>query len=512
MAAYDFKITFTPGVIEFAGEPQDYTQHEWPDPAYGEPFVFNVNNTAGSVSFNDIYTGIPAPSGDITLVVLHGTATATESATTPLNFEKAYIADPDGEPITATVTVGEVKVWVAPVASFTWDYTDANASGTLDAGELIQFTDTSTNSPTSWSWDFDDTNSSTDQNPTHSYNTAATYSVSLTVTNPAGSDSASDSVTVEPNSLATVTVSPDTTTVLVGGSAVFTANGYDGFGNPIPGIAWGWEVTNPTAGSIDAVTGEFTAGTTAGTYTDVIKATGTYKDATVSGYATVEVVSLEAYIGMVPWLGGDGIALVGARIIAIYDPSTGESAVVPGGLGGYVAEANYSGSQINILSVRGGDAPFDAAPTATIDNTTGHTSFDAVQTTAEPQAAITVAQMVIRLVGSTLEEAELQLSFSQIADRDGTLIPQYGPDSEVFRRGDARLDGEVNISDALFIAQYLVGLRDLGPEIPYVHPINAASIKHDDSGDEINISDVLFICQYLAGLRDSHFILIVTPP
>jgi PKD repeat protein len=69
-----------------------------------------------------------------------------------------------------------------PVAGFTADKT------AVATGESIQFTDNSTESPTSWSWDFGDGNNSTSQNPTHSYDTEGTYSVSLTATNEFGSD------------------------------------------------------------------------------------------------------------------------------------------------------------------------------------------------------------------------------------------------------------------------------------------------------------------------------------
>ncbi len=69
-----------------------------------------------------------------------------------------------------------------PVAGFTADKT------AVTTGESIQFTDTSTESPTSWSWDFGDGNNSSSQNPTHAYDTEGTYSVSLTATNEYGSD------------------------------------------------------------------------------------------------------------------------------------------------------------------------------------------------------------------------------------------------------------------------------------------------------------------------------------
>jgi len=79
-----------------------------------------------------------------------------------------------------------------PVAGFTADKT------AVETGEAIQFTDSSTETPTSWSWDFGDSNTSTVQNPTHSYDTEGTYSVSLTANNEFGSDEATmtDYITV----------------------------------------------------------------------------------------------------------------------------------------------------------------------------------------------------------------------------------------------------------------------------------------------------------------------------
>jgi len=52
----------------------------------------------------------------------------------------------------------------------------------------VQFTDQSTGTIETWSWDFGDGGTSTAQNPTYTYETAATYTVSLTVTGPGGSD------------------------------------------------------------------------------------------------------------------------------------------------------------------------------------------------------------------------------------------------------------------------------------------------------------------------------------
>jgi PKD repeat protein len=72
-----------------------------------------------------------------------------------------------------------------PVANFSGNPT------TVDEGQSVNFTDTSSNNPTSWSWSFEGgtPSTSTAQNPTVTYNTAGTYDVSLTVSNSAGSDS-----------------------------------------------------------------------------------------------------------------------------------------------------------------------------------------------------------------------------------------------------------------------------------------------------------------------------------
>jgi len=78
----------------------------------------------------------------------------------------------------------------------------ADFSGTPFSGDaplLVQFTDLSTNDPTSWQWDFGDSGTSTLQNPSHTYNSPGTYTVTLTATNTHGSDNETkvDYITVE---------------------------------------------------------------------------------------------------------------------------------------------------------------------------------------------------------------------------------------------------------------------------------------------------------------------------
>ncbi|MFL5762959.1 MAG: PKD domain-containing protein [Bacteroidia bacterium] len=74
---------------------------------------------------------------------------------------------------------------VTPVAAFSGTPT------TVCAGGTVNFTDLSTNSPTSWSWTFPGgtPSSSTSQNPSVVYSTPGTYNVTLMATNGAGSNS-----------------------------------------------------------------------------------------------------------------------------------------------------------------------------------------------------------------------------------------------------------------------------------------------------------------------------------
>lgn len=63
---------------------------------------------------------------------------------------------------------------------------DAEFSADVTSGDAplaVTFTDASTGTPTTWSWDFDNDGSvdATTQNPTYTYETAGTYTVSLTV-------------------------------------------------------------------------------------------------------------------------------------------------------------------------------------------------------------------------------------------------------------------------------------------------------------------------------------------
>jgi PKD repeat protein len=91
---------------------------------------------------------------------------------------------------------GKAGIPVPPVAAFIGAPTSGYAPLTVD------FTDQSTGNPTGWSWTFGDGGTSSAENPTHEYTGAGSYTVSLTVTNAAGSDDE-----VKPDYI-TVTIEP----------------------------------------------------------------------------------------------------------------------------------------------------------------------------------------------------------------------------------------------------------------------------------------------------------------
>ncbi len=71
---------------------------------------------------------------------------------------------------------------IPPVADFSASPPGGKASA------FIQFTDTSRGTINSWTWTFGGGGTSTEQNPRYTYTRPGTYTVSLTVTGPVGSD------------------------------------------------------------------------------------------------------------------------------------------------------------------------------------------------------------------------------------------------------------------------------------------------------------------------------------
>jgi PKD repeat protein len=189
------------------GEVEDYTAQiagAGPQPPVA---AFTANTTSvtvgGSVSFTDQSTNNPTSWSWVFEGGTPGTSTS-QNPTIQYNsvgtFDVTLTAynsagsDPEVKLNYITVTAAPQP----PVAAFTASTT------TVTVGGSVNFTDQSTNSPTSWSWTFESgtPGSSTSQNPTVTYNSVGTFNVSLTAYNIAGSDNETkvDYITVNPAS------------------------------------------------------------------------------------------------------------------------------------------------------------------------------------------------------------------------------------------------------------------------------------------------------------------------
>jgi PKD repeat protein len=96
--------------------------------------------------------------------------------------------------VVSVLTLGLFSVAAAPTASFTM-----TPPGNPVVGQVVQFTDTSTGSPTSWLWTFGDGQTSAQQSPTHVYAGTGSFSVTLKATNLDGFTQQTQSAFVSPN-------------------------------------------------------------------------------------------------------------------------------------------------------------------------------------------------------------------------------------------------------------------------------------------------------------------------
>lgn len=174
-----------------------------------------VVGTNGSVAFTDLSDNYPTSwswnFGD-------GTAVSTQQNPTHVfaangNYNVCLTATNAGGSSTAVCKqVVVTGIAATPVAAFTWVNT---------SGGLVNFTDLSTNTPTSWSWDFGDGSAlSTQQNPSHVYAANNTYNVCLTASNSAGSNQHCTNVVV--NGISATNHAPvafDDTLRVTGGSS-----------------------------------------------------------------------------------------------------------------------------------------------------------------------------------------------------------------------------------------------------------------------------------------------------
>jgi PKD repeat protein len=141
------------------------------------------------VDYGPLPANSPFPAGqadaDLTITPIDHGQTGDRTVIVTLAPGADYQA---GSPDSTTVTIHGTQA--GPTASFTANPTSGQAPLS------VQFTDTSSGSPTNWDWNFGDGTASTAQNPAHTYSSTGSYTATLTLTGNGQSSSASQTITV----------------------------------------------------------------------------------------------------------------------------------------------------------------------------------------------------------------------------------------------------------------------------------------------------------------------------
>jgi PKD repeat protein len=164
---------------------------------------FTASPTQGAapleVDFTDTSRGAPTSwawdFGDgATGTTQHPSHTYTSAGTYTVTLRATNAAGSD----TAAVAVVVEPTGPGPVPPPTASFTVSPRRGIVPL--TTTFTDTSTGSPTSWAWDFGDGTTATTQNPSHTYASVGTYTVTLRATNASGAGTTTKvgAVLVEP--------------------------------------------------------------------------------------------------------------------------------------------------------------------------------------------------------------------------------------------------------------------------------------------------------------------------
>jgi PKD repeat protein len=159
----------------------------WSGGQFLDLWSVSANSTDGSCWVGD--------SGQVAHLAWDGTELS--HADNYLGVESVSVDVSDGSCWVADTLNGQV-VHLRLAAPETPSAAFAAAPASGPAPLSVQFADLSQGDPISWAWDFGDGGTSTQQYPSHTYASAGSYTVTLTVTNAAGASTATGYITVSP--------------------------------------------------------------------------------------------------------------------------------------------------------------------------------------------------------------------------------------------------------------------------------------------------------------------------
>jgi PKD repeat protein len=282
----EYKVEMQPNgqaSCDFRGSNTTYTEQAGPDLSDGQWHHIECNKTSDTVS-----------------LVVDGTTYSRSKVIGSISntYNVVVGAYPSGDYYQGdldevTLEIGARTV-VAPTASFTASPSSGPAPLT------VHFTDTSSGSPSQWGWDFGDGTTSTAQNPTHTYNQPGSYPVTLKVTNGAGSDTASRTITAQAVAApqASFTMTPSS------GPAPLTVHFTDtSSGSP---TQWAWDFGDGTASTQQSPSHSYDK---PGSYPVTLKVTNAGGSDTVSHTVTAQVAVPQASFTMTPSSGSAPLAV-----------------------------------------------------------------------------------------------------------------------------------------------------------------------------------------------------------
>lgn len=338
--------------------------------AYQDPtHVGNMTTTKAIAEYNIPYVA-SSPWRRISIPFNYTAATGpTAYILTTLTTNKT----PGVGTVNDSLFVDDVELVYVPKAMFTASVNSICPNATVD------FTNTSTNYPTSYSWNFGDgSQSSTAQNPSHTYTTPGTYNVTLTSTNQWGSTT-STATTI------TVLTPPDAS--LSYAQAAYCPADTD----PVPTTTNAGTFTSTNGLVINSTTGVVDlSASTPGTYTVTNSYTGTCSN---TGTTTITINSPAnstfAYpsnticaggANETPTVADPGTFSATPAGLLFANTTTGEINVSGSTIGTYTITYNATGSvtcptsgsssSVNITITTNPDASFSYAQAAYCDNTT----------------------------------------------------------------------------------------------------------------------------------------------